>query len=639
MPFLAAFFLALLIFCLGASAQSGAGSLPRSILDEIARWLDRAGEKTQEWITPPFGPLGSRDLLDSSGLVQWNRAVSRNCPVGAAANISIRNEFGEVRIDTWENAVVRVEAEVFAAAESLKEAQEIANSIDVGVAAENGHVEVRTGYPDIRDRGRVVRYVNYVITVPRDAALQCRNRWGDTIVHGCQGAVSIDSQFGVVDLSDLDGPVRVEAGGEFPLQARHLEKGGVFHLWGTQAEFSDISRALDVRNFAGPTTIGALPAETEVRISNYSAPVHLYLEEGAAPHLEADVVFGGVRSDVPLSSSVVGDLETAEILQPESKQRVFLDVWFADLEVHRPAGGAPLPTPATLGGEDTEAVMDLPDFPVEDGREVVIDAIAGDVTVEVTDEPCVKVHARQTVRMIAEANASAAIEALTVTAEEGKGAVLIQSAVRGNMQDLGCVDYRVDLNVRCPRTSPVRISARGGRTQVDGVGGAVTVNQEGGEALVQHAKGDLNVTMKNGHVKLWECAGAATVAVEQGNVDTRNVRGRQEIQCVQGETVIDAPYGELHVRQSDGDVRVIPLEGIFGKYDIRAENGNVTILVPESADATVFATAHGGAVRPAFPLTGEVRSDYQRLQGRPVNDSPGTHEIRLETQNGDIVID
>jgi len=159
-----------------------------------------------------------------------------------------------------------------------------------------------------------------------------------------------------------------------------------------------------------------------------------------------------------------------------------------------------------------------------------------------------------------------------------------------------------------------------------------------GSVLVEHVKGPLELVTQKGGVSVFECAGPVTITA-RGDVDTRNVYGAQIIEGRGGKTVVDAPRAELKVQQVGGDVYVIPLDGIHGNYDMIAEGGDVNILIPESADATILATTRNGTVQSAFTLTGEKSRGYERFQGRRKEGIPGKYQVVLETIDGDIIID
>ena len=189
MGILAAFFV-----CVGAHGQSGPAGLSE-VFDSVARRLNELGERAEDFITPRLGPLWNLEDGEFQGAVTQVREFVENCPVQPSAMVSVSNEFGEVRIKTWDNQVVQVRAEIAAAAESAELALQIALETAIRVSPSQDFVEVQTEYPDTRMMGYVRKEVNYVITVPQNANVLCANDFGDTIVLGVGGAGPFSAVF------------------------------------------------------------------------------------------------------------------------------------------------------------------------------------------------------------------------------------------------------------------------------------------------------------------------------------------------------------------------------------------------------------------------------------------------------------
>ncbi len=83
-------------------------------------------------------------------------------------------------------------------------------------------------------------------------------------------------------------------------------------------------------------------------------------------------------------------------------------------------------------------------------------------------------------------------------------------------------------------------------------------------------------------------------------------------------------------------MRIIALDGIGGDYDVLAEQGNLSIVLPQDADAIVLVTAQNGLVYSALPMTGGIEKGLQKFQTRL---SSGAFRVALETREGNVVID
>ena len=151
--------------------------------------------------------------------------------------------------------------------------------------------------------------------------------------------------------------------------------------------------------------------------------------------------------------------------------------------------------------------------------------------------------------------------------------------------------------------------------------------------------GEITLITPNGDVEALDCTGALSITASKGKVSSRNGSGPQILECMDCKTIVDAPRAGVTVRQQGGDVRIMPLDGILGDYAITAENANISLLMPEGADARILATTHNGVVRSDIPLTGEISNSGYTLQGVPADGLTGRRQVVLTATNGDIVID
>ena len=279
-------------------------------------------------------------------------------------------------------------------------------------------------------------------------------------------------------------------------------------------------------------------------------------------------------------------------------------------------------------------------MPVSAGAELVLDMTLGDIHIEGVDEDIAHITATKLVRLQSPVNARAALEALDLRFVEGEQRVEAHGSVVGDLASLGCSSYRVDLDIKCPRTMPVKIAAKGGHVTISGTGANVTVQLAEGGISVEHAKGPLSLKNLKGGIDVSECAGPLEAAATGGAIATRAVFAKQTLNCEQGKTVVDTPHGELYVRGKGGDVRIIALEGVGGAYDVQVDDGNLSLALSEAADAQLHLETAKGGVRVnngAVTLTNGVnKKDSQRFDGVM---GKGQFVLTLKSVGGDIILD
>lgn len=602
----------------------------RDGLDGVARGFDYVGERAEDLLGPGLGVGEEREAAHSVSRTQVERF-----PVGPQPVVSLSNEFGAIRVQTWDERVVQAEIEIVVGAESADSARDVSQRIEVQMASTEELVDLRTRLPDTRqEKGLAFMTVNYTLTLPRQANLVADNFFGDISVRGSEGLVTLEAQYGAVDIAGVSGPVKVQAYGDFAVRAEGLREGGTFHLHRARGVFSDISGELDVHAFGGEVQLDGLAQESVVSVNADSAPIRVTLPSSARPDLTATVLYGRLESALPLSRAAQGNKLVARATDAEPAQRLVLAAAFSDIFIEQtaPPGAPPIPSP-----EESQPFNDLVTLAEEipAGAPVIISAARGNVHVDGADTNTVQVAATRVVWAAAAAEAPAAFEGLRVNLRREAERVAVDTLIEGTGDGLAGA-RRIDLRITCPRTSPVEIQAEDGNTSVQGVGSAVEVRQARGAVSLEHVKDAVLAINQNGGVTAVDCAAGVEATARYGDLALRNVFGKLTATCAEGKTVIESPRGGVVARSTGGDVRILALEPVGGDFDVLVDDGNLSMLLAPQSDAALTLKTENGVVHSAIPLTGSISRDSRTYQGRLQD---GRYAVKLETRNGDIVLD
>jgi len=625
----------LLLACTPAFAQERIVDRVESAVTDAAKLLDLVGEKAGRLVGPGLG-LGNSD---PGGFVA-TRDFEQTYPAGPNATVSVTNEFGEIRITTWDNPIVKVAAKITVNAESTERAAQIAQNLLIQVDQPDNQTIVRTVRPDMRgEGGSPTISVDYAITVPRTANVVLRNDFGDAFAVGLGGSLAVDVSYGAVDLRDVGGPAIVRTRGEFAVHAEGLKQGGTFELSGAPAEFVDVAGLLKVGNFRGAVTLRNLQPTATVDVVSEAGPINLILAEGALPDLTATALSGEIQSDLPISQVQQAGVTVARSPNSESTQRISLRATLANILIQQQNAQNTVPSENAVNSQPFKETLTLnettPENPV-----IKVDALTGNIRMVGIDANEIHVTATRLVRVQSQSNARAALEALDVQlAKSQDGPITLKTSLRDNMPALGCSSYRVDLSIECPRTAAIEVQAQDGLTSIDDTGGTLVVRQVAGAITAEHAKGQMDLTNQKGDVAVTSCAGPIQISAAYGTVTVKDVYASTKVTCVQGKTIVEAHHGDLYIRNTGGDVRVLSLDGVGGNYDIMAEQGNIGVLLPPQTDASLSLTADNGIVRSAIPLTGNIGRNNGKAFAEYVKLNTGPYRVTLQTKNGDISID
>lgn len=228
-----------------------------------------------------------------------------------------------------------------------------------------------------------------------------------------------------------------------------------------------------------------------------------------------------------------------------------------------------------------------------------------------------------------------ALAALQLQVQEEPGRVAVHTLADPDMARFGCTDWRVDLTVKAPRGTPLRVNAAAGLTEVAGMAAEVRVTQAQGGVAVEGLTGNAVLSNQKGPVRLAGCAGGAEVSARFGDVTVARCGGAVSVQSVEGGIVVDTPLGPVTARSAGGAIRLISLEPLAGDMDLKADPGAVSALVAPESSAEFTLRAEGGRVQSTVPLTGALAGDRQEFTGKL---GEGKFRVLMEARGGDVAL-
>lgn len=622
----------LALLCLpGASAQEAIVEQLRTGIEGVAKGMDSLGKATDELLGSSLGLGGP-----TSSSHTRTRTLEERHPTGPSPVVSLSNAFGEIRVDTWNERIVQVAAEITVGADTPETAERVLAAIAVQTQPGEDVVQVKTALPETRgEKGRVVIAVNYRVTVPRQASVVVDNFFGDVRMDGVGGRVAVEAQYGAVEIRRAGGVVRVRAQGEFPVIAEDLAQGGVFQLEGSRAELRRVSGDLQASVFRGSLRLAEPGAALNATLTVDGGTAEIELDPAVPPDLTATVFHGTLTSDLELTRAGEQDRLVARHPAPESPHKISLIASFSDVGIGL-RGRVPAEAPAPGGGDLFNETVTREVTPAPDAA-LVIEAANGNVRVEGHDGPGITVTATRIVWMGAAAAAAAvdALAALQLQVQEEPGRVAVHTLADPDMARFGCTDWRVELAVKAPRGTPLRINAASGLTEVAGMAAEVRVTQAQGEVAVEGLTGNAVLSNQKGPVRLADCAGGAEVSARFGDVTVARCGGAVSVQSVEGGIVVDTPRGPVTARSAGGAIRLISLEPLAGDMDLKADPGAVSALVAPESSAEFTLRSEGGRVQSTVPLTGTLAGDRQEFTGKL---GEGKYRVLMEAKGGDVAL-
>jgi DUF4097 and DUF4098 domain-containing protein YvlB len=147
----------------------------------------------------------------ASGHYEESQHFDQTFSVSGRAQVSLENVNGDVHIEVWDQAEVRVQAEKFASS------QELLDELETEINAGRNSVRIHTHYPHHRSffgwfssGSREHCKVEYTLTVPRGAELDSIDLVnGGLVVIGVQGGMEADLVNGDIIAKDIGGDLHL----------------------------------------------------------------------------------------------------------------------------------------------------------------------------------------------------------------------------------------------------------------------------------------------------------------------------------------------------------------------------------------------------------------------------------------------
>jgi hypothetical protein len=256
--------------------------------------------------------------------------------------------------------------------------------------------------------------------------------------------------------------------------------------------------------------------------------------------------------------------------------------------------------------------------PVSRGTRLTIDNHAGEVVVRAWDRDALRVQARHAARARVGVRTSPAGVHVSASAQQGPP---------------GSVDYEIT----APAWMPVKIEGRfiyvmveGAQSEVSvetvrgdvllkGGSGSISVKTIQGEIVVEGGRGKINLSSVNEGIKVTGAAGEITAETTNGSISLARIESASvTVATVNGDVAYDGTLADA------------------GRYSFSTHNGDITVTVPETANATFNVRTYNGEFGASLPLKGPDPSGLRRGRRATYTLGAGSADVELESFGGGI---
>ena len=149
----------------------------------------------------------------SNPLVEFKRDIQREFTVSSTPTLSIKNQFGRIRIIEGTNNQIVFKITLTGKGKDANEAKRIAESIDVSFNQSGTTISAETKHGQVQcnNCGRIV---DFEVTVPRNTKHILKNQHGDIELNNAVEPLEIDIQFGKLYANEIsDANLTIQHGG------------------------------------------------------------------------------------------------------------------------------------------------------------------------------------------------------------------------------------------------------------------------------------------------------------------------------------------------------------------------------------------------------------------------------------------
>ena len=139
--------------------------------------------------------------------VEKKKVVEKSFNVSGSTTFSVKNSFGRVHIESWNESKIDVKVEVIARKKNDDRAQETLDKIEIDISESSGEVSFTTNFKGQMNKSNNNDNfeVNYMVRMPSGNPLNLSNAFGDSFIGDRSGDNDIKISYGDFRIENLKG--------------------------------------------------------------------------------------------------------------------------------------------------------------------------------------------------------------------------------------------------------------------------------------------------------------------------------------------------------------------------------------------------------------------------------------------------
>jgi hypothetical protein len=232
--------------------------------------------------------------------VEKKKTYSKSYTVSNSEKISIYNQFGELKINTWDKNEVKVDVTITAEASTDAKAQDILDRISIEDGKKDGGVYFKTKFEKEKDKnwGKGEKqgfHIDYIVYAPARNPLNAHNEFGPMTIGDYNGEVSLQSKFGSLTTGKLTNVKKVSV--EFGKANIGSINNGKIEIKFSKASIENLDGDVDVNfEFCDVAKLKVDNNTSALNINNKFSQLYLDLNTNISASFNISTSFGELKN-------------------------------------------------------------------------------------------------------------------------------------------------------------------------------------------------------------------------------------------------------------------------------------------------------------------------------------------------------
>jgi hypothetical protein len=237
-------------------------------------------------------------------------------------------------------------------------------------------------------------------------------------------------------------------------------------------------------------------------------------------------------------------------------------------------------------------------FQVQPGVHLNVATAGGEIRIESSNDPVVKIVAKEHIRAGSDAEADDILKKLDLKFEQSGNEVSASANYESSMgfHLSSWPPVQVDFVVTVPASASVDLKTSGGDIIVGDLEGTVHAHTSGGDVKLGSIGGDIDASTSGGNVVLAEGRSSVRLATSGGNVSAKHLAGPSDLRTSGGDIKVDSAENTLKAETSGGDVKAGFDGDLKGDCYLSTSGGQVKASVGKQVGFHLDAATSGGEV-------------------------------------------